>query len=322
MTRLKQLTTGPSRSRAGLAKQRQDASERAAFRRAGMRRTHTGGKRQRFTSTNDQNNYSKTAITSYPSQSAYAKDMLPSKEKERMYGDGVRKTQDRALYLRRLHRQLRTTRTRRGVHNVDVLPKGDFKKNDSKELISRGKEYHQAVREIPKEVKKSGGSKGDKIVGKAAEVMIGSKDPEKGRRSRRNLYSRTLGATKWDPVTRVQVAQVKEYKTFSQFIEEAKRYQSSGDDSHKVMHDPDTGVTFTSFKGDKDTHHVSFDSDENADAKTRRRNALHARSMGKEFIEKHPKGSTIEISPNNEKLRRIYVKHGFSDTHPFMRLKR
>jgi hypothetical protein len=115
---------------------------------------------------------------------------------------------------------------------------------------------------------------------------------------------------------------VKEHKTFSQFIEEAKRYQFSGDDSHKVMHDPDTGVTFTSFKGDKNTHHVSFDSDENADPKTRRRNALHARSMGKEFIEKHPKGSTIEISPNNKKLRSIYVRHGFSDTHPFMRLQR
>jgi hypothetical protein len=111
-------------------------------------------------------------------------------------------------------------------------------------------------------------------------------------------------------------------KTFKEFIIETKRYQSSEDDSHKVMHDPDTGVTFTSFKGDKDTHHVSFDSDEDADPKTRRRNALRARSMGKEFIKKHPKGSTIEISPNSEKLRRIYIKHGFSDTHPFMRLKR
>jgi hypothetical protein len=111
-------------------------------------------------------------------------------------------------------------------------------------------------------------------------------------------------------------------KTFKQFIIESKRYQSSGDDSHKVMHDPDTGVTFTSFKGDKDTHHVSFDSDEDADSKTRRRNALRARSMGKEFIKQHPKGSTIEISPNSEKLRRIYAKHGFSDTHPFMKLKR
>lgn len=225
MTKLKQLTTGPSRSRTGLDRQRRDASERAAFRRAGMRRTHTGGNRLKFTSTNDKNDYSRTAITSYPSQSAYAKDMLPSKEKEQMYGAGVRKTQDRALYLKRLRRQLRTTRTQRGVHNVDVLPRGEHKKNDSDKLISRGKEYHQAVREIPKEVKNAGGNKGDKIVGKAAEVMVGSKDLEKGRKSRRNLYSRALGATKWDPITRVQVAQVKEYKTFSQFIEEARSTQ-------------------------------------------------------------------------------------------------
>ena len=111
-------------------------------------------------------------------------------------------------------------------------------------------------------------------------------------------------------------------KTFEQFIYESRRYQHSGDDSHQVMHDPDSGVTFTSFRGDNNTHHVSFDSDENADTETRRRNALRARKMGKEFIKRHPKGSTIEISPNNEKLRRIYVKHGFSDTHPFMRLQR
>lgn len=111
-------------------------------------------------------------------------------------------------------------------------------------------------------------------------------------------------------------------KTYKQFISETNRFQYSGDNSHKVMYDPDTKVTFNSFEGDKDTHHVSFYSDEHADSKTRRKNALRARSMGKEFIEKHPKGSTIEISPNNEKLRRIYVKHGFSDTHPFMRLKR
>ncbi len=113
-------------------------------------------------------------------------------------------------------------------------------------------------------------------------------------------------------------------KTFNQFILESKsrNYQHSGDDSYRSMHDPESGVTFNSFKGDNNTHHVSFDSDETKDPKTRRRNALRAREMGKEFIAKHPKGSTIEVSPNSEKLRRIYAKHGFSDTRPFMRLQR
>lgn len=110
-------------------------------------------------------------------------------------------------------------------------------------------------------------------------------------------------------------------KTFRQFIEESRKYQHSGDDSYKSMHDPESGITFNSFKGDNNTHHVSFDSDETKDPKTRRRNALRARQMGKEFIKQHPKGSTIEVSPNSEKLRKIYAKHGFSDTRPFMKLK-
>lgn len=111
-------------------------------------------------------------------------------------------------------------------------------------------------------------------------------------------------------------------KTFQEFIEESRKYQFSSSDSHMAMHDPESGVTYTSFRGDNNTHHVSFEADENADSKTRRRNALIARSMGKEFIKKHPKGSTIEISPNSEKLRRLYRRHGFSDTRPFMTLKR
>jgi predicted kinase len=207
-SRLKAITTGPSRSRVGLDRQRKDASERAAFRRSGMRRSTSGGRYpHKFTTTGDQNEYSRTTISSYPSQSAYARDMLPDKDKN---GKGVVKTQDRALYLKRLKRQLKTTRTKRKVHNVDVLPRGDYKKNDSKQLVSRGKEYHNAVKEIPQEVKKSGGKAGDKIVGKAAEVMPGSKDVEKGRKSRRKLYSKVLGATEYDPVTRIQVATVKE----------------------------------------------------------------------------------------------------------------
>ena len=220
---LKQLTTGPSRSRTGLDRQRKDASERAAFRKAGMRRTQSGGSRQRFSSTNDKNKYSKTAITSYPSQSAYAKDSVPEKEKHGSDGGGVRSTKDRALHLKRLKKQMKTTRTRRGVHAVDILPKGDYKKNDPKDSIPRGREFQRVVREVPQEVKNAGGKKGDKIVGKAAEPMPGSKNPEAGRRKRRKLYSKAIGATKWDPVTKVQVASVKEeMKTFSQFITEAK----------------------------------------------------------------------------------------------------
>jgi hypothetical protein len=206
----KQLTVGPSKSIVGLERQRKDSSTRAAFRRAGMNRSQEGGNRIRFNSTDEKNKFSKTAISSYPSQSSYALDMIPDKVKERMYGNGVRSTQERSLYLRRLRRQLGGSRTRRGVHNVDILPRGSYMKNDPKELVSRGKEYNRVVRELPQEVKNVGGNRGDKIVGKASEVMIGATDTEKGRRKRRDLYSRALGASSWDPITRVQVASIRE----------------------------------------------------------------------------------------------------------------
>lgn len=220
--RLKQLTTGPSRSRTGLDRQRRDASERAAFRKAGMRRTQSGGSRQRLSSTNNKNEYSRTVITSYPSQSAYAKDAIPEKEQHFKDGKGVKSTKDRAIFLKRLKKQLKTTRTRRGVHAVDILPTGDYKKNDPKDSIPRGREFQRVVREVPQEVKNAGGEGGDKIVGKASEVMPGSKNPEQGRKKRRKLYSKAIGATDWDPVTKVQVASVKEHKTFSEFIAEAR----------------------------------------------------------------------------------------------------
>ena len=206
--RYKALSLGPSRSRVGLDRQRRNASDAAAFRRANFPRTQIGGSRQRFNTTGEKNKFSRTVSTSYPSQSAYAKDMLPPKQLES--GRGVRSTGERDLYLRRLRRQMGGGRTRRGVHAVDVLPRGDFMKNDPKQLITRGKEYHKAVSDIPNEVKGFGAKRGDKIVGTASEVMPGSKNIERGKQNRRSLYRRVLGATKQDPITRKQVATIRD----------------------------------------------------------------------------------------------------------------
>ena len=207
-TRYKALSVGPSRRRVGLDRQRRNASDAAAFRKANFRRTQTGGSRQRFNTTGEKNKFSRTVSTSYPSQSSYAKDMVPAKQLES--GGGVRSTAERALYLKRLRRQMGGTRTQRGVHAVDVLPRGDFMKNDPKQLITRGKEYHKAVSDIPNEVKGFGAKRGDKIVGTASEVMPGSKNIERGKQNRRSLYRRVLGATKQDPITRKQVATIKD----------------------------------------------------------------------------------------------------------------
>lgn len=313
--RLKQLTTGPSRSMVGLERQRRDASERAAFRRAGMRRTQSGGNRQRFSWTHDPEERNKTAITSYPSQSSYAKDVIPEKEKERMYGKGVRSTKERALFLKRLRRQLRTTRTTRGVHNVDILPKGDFKKNDPRELMSRGRAYRDAIKQIPAEIQKAGGKRGDKITGKAAEVMIGSTNPEQGRQKRRILYSKELGATKWDPITRVQVATVKESKTFSQFINEAKEAKPPQEVLNKI-----------SSAYSKKYHGINIDASHDKSGDIRLNNLWippEQRNQGigsrvlkglSSYADRQKKRITLTQAPEKgkkAKLQNFYKSHGF-----------
>jgi hypothetical protein len=152
--------------------------------------------------------YNSTTISTYPNQSSYAKDTMPSKVDDK--SGRVVRTKQRALFLKRLKRQT-GNRSNRQVHAVDVLPKKDFKKNDPKKLITRGKEYHSDVRDIPKNVKDvAKGKPGDIISGKAVEVMPGSKDIKKGRKNRENLYSRVLGASKRDPITNIQTARVKE----------------------------------------------------------------------------------------------------------------
>ena len=210
--KLRQLTIGPSRSPYGRERQQKDASERAAFRRAGVQRSRPGTSSSRRPNKINFNTvpgeYTSTAITTYPNQSSYAKDVLKPKVDDKT--KRVVRTKQRALQLKRLARQT-GNRSSRQVHAVDILPKKDFKKDDPKELITRGKEYHSSVRNIPSNVKKvSGGKSGDVIVGKAAEVMSGSKDVKKGRRKREELYSRVLGASKRDPITNVQSARVKE----------------------------------------------------------------------------------------------------------------
>lgn len=194
------ITLGPSRSPVGRERQRRDASERAAFKRAGVRRARPKG-RARFNAI--RSDTSSTAITSYPNQTAYAQEFMPDKKDRK-----VTPTAKRALYLRRLSRQT-GSRSNRQVHAVDILPTKDFKKGDPG-YMSRGRQYHQDVKDIPSKVKSSGGKSGDVIVGKAAEVLSGSKNVKRGREAREKTYTKKLGATRRDPVTNVQVARVKE----------------------------------------------------------------------------------------------------------------
>ena len=194
------LTLGPSRSPVGRQRQQRDASERAAFKRAGIRRSRPN-ERARFNAI--RTDTSSTAITTYPNQTAYAKEFMPDKSD----AGKVTPTSKRALYLRRLARQT-GNRSNRQVHAVDILPTKDFKKGDPG-YMSRGRQYHKDVKDIPNKVKASGGKSGDVIVGKAAEVIPGSKDVKRGRKAREKIYTNKLGASKRDPITNVQSTRLK-----------------------------------------------------------------------------------------------------------------
>lgn len=308
-SKLRQLTIGPSRSPFGRERQRRDASERAAFKRAGMRRTQPGGNRQRFYSTNEKNKYSKTAITSYPSQSAYAQDSLPPKKED---GKGVKPTRDRALFLRRLRRQLKTSRTPRKVHAVDILPRGEYGKNNPEKLMSRGKEYHDAVEKIPDEIKSAGGKSGDKIAGKATEVMSGSTNIEKGREKRRKLYSKKLKATKWDPITKVQVATVKEQTTlkkFSQFIEESKEVLNKISSAYERRYPGMKLHVYPSHNDSIRVHSIEV-------PKKLRGRGIGSRAMKgiSQFADRQNKRVTLSPQPESgykEKLTNFYKKFNF-----------
>jgi hypothetical protein len=233
---LKQLTQGPSRSRTGSLRQRRDTSERAAFRKAGFNRKGVNNRKIGFNIDRDKE-HTKTLVSTYDSPAQYARDKMPSKVSDST--GKVTSSKDRTLYLKRLRRQLVGAKK---VHDVDILPITYHKKNDPKELITRGKEYHRAVKDVPASIKKSGGKAGDAMVGKASEVMPGSKDMKGGAKKREALYSRKLGLTKKDPVTKIQSGIVRE-RTFESFMNEARRFRtrtlihSTSRDSKAKIHD-------------------------------------------------------------------------------------
>lgn len=211
---LRQITIGPSRSPVGRQRQQRDNSERAAFRRAGVRRSRAGTSTSssriptiRFNSIPSKSKNTSTVISSYPNQASYAKDVLPDKVDPKT--NKVQTTQNRVLFLRRLKTKHHLGgRTDRKVHAVDILPRTNTSKNDPG-FVTRGREFHQDVETIPDKVKSVGGKPGDVVVGKAAEPIPGSKNPKKARKVRERLYTNKLDATKRDPITNIQSARVK-----------------------------------------------------------------------------------------------------------------
>ena len=76
------------------------------------------------------------------------------------------------------------------VHTVDIMHRdSDVGKGDRDQQMERGRNFIQAIKDTPKELKKAGAKKGDTVVGKPTAVMSGE-DPKTGEAKRGKLYGK------------------------------------------------------------------------------------------------------------------------------------
>ena len=79
------------------------------------------------------------------------------------------------------------------VHNVDIMPRDvEFDKGDRRKQIERGKNFIQAIKDTPKQLKRAGAKPGDTVIGKPTAVMSGE-DPKPGVEKRAKLYGKIFG---------------------------------------------------------------------------------------------------------------------------------
>ena len=75
--------------------------------------------------------------------------------------------------------------------------------------MERGRNFIQAIKDTPKELKKAGAKKGDTVVGKPTAVMSGE-DKKTGEAKRAKLYGKIFGkkSTKASPKTGLMTGKV------------------------------------------------------------------------------------------------------------------
>ena len=89
------------------------------------------------------------------------------------------------------------------VHTVDIMHRdSDVGKGDRDQQMERGRNFIQAIKDTPKELKKAGAKKGDTVIGKPTAVMSGE-DKKTGEAKRAKLYGKIFGkkSTKASPKT-------------------------------------------------------------------------------------------------------------------------
>jgi hypothetical protein len=96
------------------------------------------------------------------------------------------------------------------VHTVDIMHRdGDVGKGDRNQRMERGRNFIQAIKDTPKQLKKAGAKKGDTVIGKPTAVMPGE-DKKTGEAKRAKLYGKIFGkkSTKASPKTGLMVGKV------------------------------------------------------------------------------------------------------------------
>ena len=96
------------------------------------------------------------------------------------------------------------------VHTVDIMHRdSDVGKGDRDQQMERGRNFIQAIKDTPKELKKAGAKKGDTVVGKPTAVMSGE-DKKTGEAKRAKLYGKIFGkkSTKASPKTGLMTGKV------------------------------------------------------------------------------------------------------------------
>lgn len=96
------------------------------------------------------------------------------------------------------------------VHTVDIMPRdSEFGKGDRAKQIERGKNFIQAIKDTPKQLKRAGAKPGDAVTGKPTAVMSGE-DKKTGEEKRAKLYKKIFGkrSTKKSKKTGLMVGSV------------------------------------------------------------------------------------------------------------------
>jgi hypothetical protein len=96
------------------------------------------------------------------------------------------------------------------VHTVDIMHRdSNVGKGDKDQQMERGRNFIQAIKDTPKELKRAGAKKGDTVIGKPTAVMSGE-DKSTGEAKRAKLYKKIFGkkSSKVSKKTGVMVGKV------------------------------------------------------------------------------------------------------------------